>query len=90
MEEQRLEGCPNVGVTPVFAENVSGVGDTRNVSKVDVPSGNGFTHEVERKHIVAFVELGVDLSAAFDNGLIIAKDIALVVHRDSKVAQCVT
>ena len=51
-EQDRLEYTPNLGVTPMLAENVSRVDFTRDENKSSYLGGDGLTYPMVGKNIV--------------------------------------
>ena len=51
----------------------------------DIFGHDCLSHPVERECIVALMKLGMRVSGTLDNGLVISKDVADIMYRDTKV-----
>ena len=84
-EEHGLQEMPDVGITPMLRHDVRWVFLSRDMGKLNEPSGNGFSHEVEGKHVVPLMQFGMRLCGTFDHGLVVPEYVTLVTNRDTKI-----
>ena len=77
IEEEGLQGLPNVGMSPVFTEDVGWIQTALDMGEAENLGGNGLTYPMVGKGVVAFGKLGVWNSAAGDHGLVVSKHVCL-------------
>eukprot|EP00977_Amphora_coffeiformis_P022100 scaffold10462_cov92-Amphora_coffeaeformis.AAC.1 len=61
MEQQWLQNRPNIRIPPVFAKDIGRIQGARDVHEIYKSRSNSFTDKVKTEHIVALVELGMNL-----------------------------
>ena len=88
VEEKWLKESPNCLVTPMFGHNVSRIEFARQMVEANKFGGNSFADMVKGENVVAFVELGMWNGRAVHNGLVIAKHVAHLTDRNTKITEC--
>ena len=86
-EQDRLKYTPNLGVTPVLAENVSRVDFSRDVDKSSNLGGNGLTYAMVIKHIVTLGKFTMWDGRTIDNTLVVTKHVICLTYWDPQVSQ---
>ena len=74
---------PDIGMSPMFAEDIGWVGGSRDVVKLDHARCNCLSKSVERQYRMSLVELGMRHYGAIDYRLIITEEVALISYRHS-------
>lgn len=87
VEEDRAEDLPNLLISPVFTEDVSRIFVTSKVLEDQHVASDCFPHSMKGKSAVALLQAGVWDGTAFNDRLVIAKQVGLALDRDSKVPQ---
>jgi len=77
VKEEGLQGRPNVGMSPVFTENVGRIEIALHMGEAHNLGGNGLSNTVIREGVVTLGELGVRNGAADYHRLVVPKDISL-------------
>ena len=75
MDEDRTEDLPNLLVSPVLTEDVSRVLVTSKVLEDQHVASDCFPHSMKGKSAVALLQAGVWDGTAFDDRLIVAKQV---------------
>ena len=82
-KEQSLEEGPNIGIFPMFAQDVGRIVSTRDMCEDNKSSGNHFPDIMEGEHVVPLMKLTMWLVRTVYDGLIVPKNITLVTDRNT-------
>jgi hypothetical protein len=87
IKEKRLKESPNLGVAPMFREDISWVEISRDVMHRHEPSSNRLADPVKRKGVVSFVEFRMRHSRTIHDGAVVAKNKTAVTNWNTKITQ---
>jgi hypothetical protein len=88
VEEKWLKEPPNHLVTPMFGHNVGRIEFTGQMEKTNEFGSSSFMNTVKRESVVALVELGIWNGRAIHNSPVVAKCVAHLMDRNTKVPKC--
>jgi len=77
IEKERLQGHPNVSMSPVFTEDVGRIEIALHMGEAHNFGGNGFTNAMVGKYVVTLGELRVGNAATDYHGLVVPEDKGL-------------
>jgi len=88
VKEEGLQGRPNVGMSPVFTENVGRIEVALDMGEAHNLGGNGLPNTMVREGVVTLGELGVRNGATDYHRLVVSEDISLPFQGNSEVSEC--
>ena len=86
-EEKRLQKVPDIGISPVLAQNIRWILNTWNVLEYHKSSSNSLSHIVEGEHVVPLMELPIRDGRALDHRIVVFKHAGAFVDWDSAATQ---
>ena len=75
IEKQGLQSLPNIGMAPVFTEDISWIQTALDMGETENLGGNGLTNAMIGQSGVAFGKLGVGNCTAGDHRLVVSEHI---------------